>query len=161
VGEEELRNIRPLYVQGHYAAWSYFQSIETERNQDFVSRFQREYGYDRVIGDPMEAAYTSVYLWKQAVEKAGNFATTDVRKAIQSGIPFEAPGGTIQIDPKTQHTFMHFRLGRIRKNRQFEIVHQSNEPIAPEPYPQFVFPGWHCDWTADGLTRGPEVLIGS
>ena len=161
VGEEELRNIRPVYVQGHYAAWSYFQSIDSKRNQDFVSRFQREYGYDRVIGDPMEAAYTSVYLWKQAVEKAGNFETANVRKAIQSGIPFEAPGGTIHVDPKTQHTFMHFRLGRIRKNRQFDIVHQSNEPIAPEPYPQFVFPGWHCDWTADGLTRGPEVLIGS
>ena len=28
VGEEELRSIRPLYVQGHYAAWSYFQSIQ-------------------------------------------------------------------------------------------------------------------------------------
>ena len=36
---------------------------------------------------------------------------------------------------------------------------ESEGRIAPEPYPAVAFPGWHCDWTRDGLTRGAEVKI--
>jgi hypothetical protein len=50
-------------------------------------------------------------------------------------------------------------VGRIRTDRQFDIVHQSDAPIVPDPYPQIAFPGWSCDWTKGGITRGPEVSI--
>ena len=39
------------------------------------------------------------------------------------------------------------------------MVWESPDPIAPDPYPEFAFPGWKCDWTADGITRGAEVSI--
>jgi hypothetical protein len=39
------------------------------------------------------------------------------------------------------------------------MVWESSEPIHPDPYPQFAFPGWSVDWTQDGITRGPEVDI--
>ena len=63
------------------------------------------------------------------------------------------------VDPKTQHTYKRFRLGRVREDRQFDIVHESADWVAPEPYPEVAFPGWHCDWTGEGLTRGPQVNI--
>jgi hypothetical protein len=40
-----------------------------------------------------------------------------------------------------------------------EIVHQSEAPIDPDPYPQIAFPGWSCDWTKDGIASGTEVDI--
>jgi urea transport system substrate-binding protein len=70
VGEDELRNLPPEQVAGHLAAWSYFQSLPTEANEGWVKRFRREFGYDRVTSDPMEAAYCLVHLWKLAVERA-------------------------------------------------------------------------------------------
>src|SRR5262249_23378295 len=70
ISEEELSNLSPKDVQGDYAAWNYFQSIDSPRNQDFVGRFRAKYGADRVLSDPMEAAYIGVHLWAQAVTVA-------------------------------------------------------------------------------------------
>ncbi len=158
VGEDELRSLLPSQIQGHYSAWTYFQSLDIPKNNQFVERWKRELGHDRVTDDPIEAAYTAVYLWKLAAEKAGSFDVNKVRKALGS-VELEAPSGKIKIDPKTQHAYKRFRLGRVRADRQFDIVHQSADWIAPFPYPQLAFPGWKCDWTQDGITEGEPVKI--
>jgi urea transport system substrate-binding protein len=159
VGEDELRGLLPPKVKGHLAAWCYFQSLDTPANQEFVQKFKKEYGWDRVTDDPIEAAYTQVFLWKLAVEKAGTTEVDRVRSAFRSGIEFDAPSGRVRVDPRTQHTFKRFRMGRVRADRQFDIIHESADLIEPDPYPQVAFPGWHCDWTSGGVTRGAEVKI--
>lgn len=159
VGEDELRSLLPSQVQGHYSAWTYFQSLDNPQNKRFVELWKREFGRDRVTDDPIEAAYTQVYLWKLAAEKAGSFDVDKVRKALGSVNDLEAPSGKVKLDPKTQHMFKRFRLGRVRDDRQFEIVHESQGWIAPDPYPQVAFPGWKCDWTHDGITQGEPVTI--
>jgi urea transport system substrate-binding protein len=159
VGEDELRYLLPEWVTGHLAAWNYFQSVDSPINKEFVRRFKAEHGWDRVTDDPMEAAYFQVYLWKLAVEKAGDFDVDGVRDVLGSDIEFDAPEGKVKIDPKTHHTYKRFRLGRVRDDRQFDIVFESPDWIAPNPYPGEAFPGWSCDWTKGGVTRGVEVKI--
>lgn len=159
VGEYELRSIAPEAVAGHYSAWSYFQALDSLANRKFVQAFQADYGDDRVLDDPMEAAYTAVYLWRAAVEKAGTTQTDAVRKAIQSGLEFDAPGGRVRIDPRNQHLYKRFRLGKARLDRKFDVVYESPEWIAPDPYPAFAFPEWSCDWTQGGMRKGPPVNI--
>ena len=159
VGEDELRSLLPTHVQGHYSAWTYFQSLNNPQNKRFVELWKREFGNDRVTDDPIEAAYTQIYLWKLAAEKAGSFEAEKVRKALGRVTDFEAPSGKVKFDPKTQHMFKRFRLGRVRGDRQFDIVHESPDWIAPFPYPQIAFPGWKCDWTQDGITQGEPVKI--
>ena len=161
LGEDELRGILPADVEGHLAGWSYFQTVDTPANNSFVERFQAEHGEDRVVSDPMEAAYAQVYLWKLAVEKAGSFEVDRVLEAFNSGIEFDAPGGKIMVDPKTRHTYKPFLIGRIRKDRQFDIVYETPTWIKPDPYPALAFPGWQCDWTDGGVTAGEEVQIRS
>jgi urea transport system substrate-binding protein len=107
----------------------------------------------------MEAAYAQVYLWKQAVEKAGTTDTDAVRKVLEAGMEANAPGGRGRMDGKTHHMHKRFRLGRIRGDRQFDIVYESADTIAPDPYPEFAFPGWSCDWTRGGIKKGPMVTI--
>jgi len=159
IAEDELRSLLPAQVQGHYAVSSYFQSLDTPANREWVSGFRREFGFDRVTGDPMEPDWCLVHLWKLAVEKAGSFDTEALRQAFRDGLEFAGPGGPVRLDPKTQHTTKFFRVGRIRADRQFDIVHASEVPLDPDPYPQVAFPGWSVDWTKDGVTRGPEVDI--
>ena len=159
ISEDELRSLLPHQVQGHYAVSSYFQSLDTAANRQWIDGFRSEFGHDRVTGDPMEPDWCLVHLWKAAVEKAGTFETEAVRQAFRDGLSFAGPGGTVRLDPKTQHCTRYFRVGRIRADRQFDIVHQSDAPIDPDPYPQIAFPGWSCDWTKGGITRGPEVSI--
>lgn len=131
IAEEELRRIGGELTAGHYAAWSYFQSIDTPENQSFVRNYQRRYGQDRVTSDPIEAAYAQVYLWKLAVDKAQSFSTDRVRGAF-SGIGFDAPGGWISIEDN-QHLAKPCRVGKIQSTGQFEIIYDS-ELIKPRPW---------------------------
>jgi urea transport system substrate-binding protein len=161
VGEDELRTLDPSKVKGHLAAWNYFQSVDTPKNKEFVKKFQEKYGKDRVTDDPIAAAYCQVYLWKNAVEMAKSTDVAAVQKALRSGkIEFDAPEGKVKVDPRNQHVYKAFRMGKTRDDRQFDIVYET-PPIAPDPYPQIAFPGWDCDWTKGGITKGAAVKIGT
>ncbi len=132
ITEEELRRIGGGIATGHYASWSYFQSIDTPSNRAFVKNFQNFYGNDRVTCDTIEAAYSQVYLWKQAAEKAGSFDVELLREAAY-GETFEAPGGKITIE-QNNHLWKYCRIGKMLHNGQFEVVFTSPGPIKPQPW---------------------------
>ncbi|NEP56481.1 MAG: urea ABC transporter substrate-binding protein [Symploca sp. SIO2G7] len=131
VAEEELQRIGDV-ATGHYASWTYFQSLDTPKNRQFVRNFQRRYGAQRVTSDPIEAAYSQVYLWKQAVELAQSFEVDRVRVAAY-GQSFEAPGGCICIEPN-HHVGKVSQIGRILPTGQFEIIKTSDNLIKPLPW---------------------------
>jgi urea transport system substrate-binding protein len=134
IAEEEARSIGPELVAGHYAAWSYFQSIQSDTNAAFVAAYRDRYGLDRVTDDPIEAGYFGVHLWARAVESIGTPETASVRARIR-GLEFSAPGGPVLIDPQNLHTWKLCRIGRFLENGQLELVWESGSAIAPRPYP--------------------------
>src|SRR3990172_3406698 len=69
ISEPELQLFNTDSMTGDYAAWSYFERIDTLENKIFVKKFEDMYGEKQTVSDAMEAAYFGVYLWKQAVEK--------------------------------------------------------------------------------------------
>jgi urea transport system substrate-binding protein len=158
VGENSLQSLLPEEVAGHYTARCYFQGLRSPENERWVETFRAEFGYDRVLSDSMEPGYALVHLWAKAVRKCGALDADSVRKAL-ADVEFASPSGTFRIDPRNQHCAKRFRVGRVTKNRDFEVIHESDDAIPPDPYPQFAFPGWSCDWTKDGLIRGPAVQI--
>ncbi len=134
VAEEELRALDVTEMEGDYAAWNYFQSVDTPENRAFVARFQAKHGKDRVIGDPMEAAYFGVHLWAQAVIDA----ETDEPGAVLRQFPgqsMKAPEGIVAIDPFNLETWKTVRVGRIRKDGQFDVVWSSSKAARPVTYP--------------------------
>ncbi|QOV22846.1 urea ABC transporter substrate-binding protein [Anabaenopsis elenkinii] len=147
IAEEEVKAIGVEYLQGHYAAWNYFQTVDTPANKKFVEAFKQEYGADRVINDPMEAAYVAVYLWKQAVEKAG---TTDIDKvrAAAYGQTLDAPEGKVTMNAN-HHLSKIVRIGQVRQDGLFNIVYATPAPVEPIPWNQFVqeTQGFGCDWS--------------
>ena len=84
----------------------------------------------------MQTAYASVFLWKQAVEKAKKTDTGAVRQALR-GLTVDAPVGPIRIDPITQYAYRTAFIGEVVDSKplaQFRIVY-SEGPLAPDPYP--------------------------
>ncbi|WP_204137740.1 urea ABC transporter substrate-binding protein [Halomicronema sp. CCY15110] len=147
VAEEEVRQIGPEFLVGHYAAWNYFQTVETPENEKWVADFKAEYGDDRVTNDPMEAAYIMVYLWKQAVEAAGTTDIPAVREAAY-GQEFAAPEGLVTMNPN-HHISKTVRIGQVRDDGLFDIVSSTDGPIDPVPWNQYVpeTQGLACDWS--------------
>jgi len=127
-------------VTGQYAAWNYFQSVESPTNEAFIKAFKAKYGEDRPTSDPMEAAYTSLYLYKALVEKADSFAVDDINAAAD-GVTFDAPEGTVTIDGDNHHIAKTGLIGRINSDNQFDVVWSSDEPIEPDPFLEG-YPWW-------------------
>lgn len=148
IAEEEVKQIGPEYLKGHYASWNYFQTVDTPANTKFVEAFKAKYGADRVTNDPMEAAYIMVYLWKQAVEKAGTADDLDKVRLAAVGQGMDAPNGPVQMFPN-HHISKTVRIGQVRDDGMFEIVQASPKPVEPQPWNQFVpdTKGFACDWT--------------
>lgn len=131
VAEGELQRIGNAAV-GHYACWSYFQSLDTPENKQFISNFKSKYGSNRVTSDPIETAYSQLYLWKQTVEASNSFDISKLRQNI-SGQCFNSPGGQIRIEPN-QHVLKNAHIGKILSDKQFEILWSSEKQIKPMPW---------------------------
>jgi urea transport system substrate-binding protein len=148
IAEEEVRAIGADYLKGHYAAWNYFQTVESAANQKFVDAFKKKYGADRVTNDPMEAAYIAVYLWKQAVEKAGTADDLAKVRTAAYGQTLDAPEGKVTLN-KNHHLSKVVRIGEVRDDGLFEIVYSTDSAVDPLPWNQFVkeTKGYSCDWS--------------
>ncbi|MGB7891260.1 MAG: urea ABC transporter substrate-binding protein, partial [Microcoleus sp.] len=133
VAEEEVRAIGPCNIAGHLVVWNYFQTVDTPENRKFVKAYKARYGENRVTDDPIEAAYLGVYLWKQAVEKAGSTNVVKVRAAAKN-IEFAAPSGKVKIDAQTQHIWKTVRIGKVRVDGQIEEIWNSGAPVPPDPF---------------------------
>jgi urea transport system substrate-binding protein len=134
VGEEELSGIDTQPLEGHLAAWNYFESVETPANADFIKKWH-EYTKNpkRVTNDPMEAHYIGFNLWVKAVEAA---ATTKVDAVLGQIVGLSVPnltGGQAQV-LKNHHITKPVLIGEIQGDGQFQVVWQTKEEVAGDAW---------------------------
>lgn len=148
IAEEEVKAIGPEYLKGHFAAWNYFQTVDTPANKKFVEAFKKKYGAERVTNDPMEAAYIMVYLWKQAVEKAKTADDLEKVRAAAVGQTFDAPEGKVTLQAN-HHLSKVVRIGEITPDGLFKVVYATDKAVDPIPWNQYVAEtkGYACDWS--------------
>ncbi|MGF0225023.1 urea ABC transporter substrate-binding protein [Dietzia natronolimnaea] len=142
IAEEEVQGIGADNIAGQLTSWNYYQTIESPENTSFVEAFKAKFGEDRVTSDPMEAAYTSLFLWKNTVEAAGSFDVADIQENA-GGVSFDAPEGTVTINGDNNHISKTALVGEIRPDGLIYEVWSSGEPIEPDPFLE----GY--DWAGD------------
>ena len=133
VSEEEVSGIGAENVDGVLTCMGYFQSLPNAANQKFVKAFKAKYGEKRVTGDTLACAYTAVYLWKMAVEKAKSFEVAKV-VAASSGLEIDAPEGKVKF-AANHHLWKHARIGEFTKDGQVKMLYES-PLIEPNPFPK-------------------------
>lgn len=159
VGEADLQSLNGKEMAGTYVAMNYFQSIDSPENVDFVRRFKAKFGLDRVVTDPMESAYASVYLWAQAAEKAGTDEPEAVLSAIR-GMDYAAPEGLMHIDAENLHSWKTARIAQITPTGELSVEWTSETVLHPSPYTIYrtrrqwnelvheLYVGWGGGWAA-------------
>lgn len=132
--EIEIAAMGNEYAAGSYTSFPYFQAIDTPENKAFIER------YRAFVNDPnavthhaLESSYFQVYLWKQAVEKAGEATPDAIREAVK-GQTFDAPGGKVTVDPENLHTYLTPRIAQWGDDGQGQIIDAYEEPVRPLPY---------------------------
>ena len=143
IGEQEAMAMGPALVKGSYAAWNYFQTVESPENTKFITAYKAKYGADSVVTDPMIHGYLDVYAWKAAVEKAGSFDPLKVRAAAVTLDAIPTPLGPAKFAENNSLVQTAY-IGEADAAGQFKILWSSKEAIAPEPYDPVTFPGKTC-----------------
>lgn len=144
IAEEEIGGIGLDNVVGQLTAWNYYQTIDSPINAAFVQAFKTKYGQNRVTSDPMEAAYTSLFLWKEMAEKAKSFKADDIRKAA-GGVSYDAPEGKVTVNGENHHIAKTALIGKVGPDGLIHTEWSSGAPIQPDPFLKTY--GW-----AKGLT---------
>jgi urea transport system substrate-binding protein len=147
ISEDEFRGLPAKELQGHLGCWTYFMSIKSPENSKFVKDFMawlkapkvsgtdyKVTGIDakgRVTCSPMNLSRMGVYLWKQAVEKAGSFEVDKVRTAL-IGQKFKGPAGEVTMQ-ENHHLVNNVFIGETLPTGQFKII-KSFTGVAAEPF---------------------------
>jgi urea transport system substrate-binding protein len=126
VGEEELSGLDTSDLVGHLAAWNYFQSAESELNDEWVAAWKAKMGEDRVTNDPMEAHYIGFNMWVNAVNAAGTTDVDAVREAMY-GQEFPNLTGGMAVMLPNHHLAKPVLIGEITADGQFDIISQTSE----------------------------------
>ncbi len=134
--EEDIRGMGAEYAEGHLFAWNYFQSVDTDASKAFTEKFKELYGEEKVTGDPVVNAYEGVYLWKEAVEKAGTFDVEAVISACESGeVECETPEGLVTIAAgTTHHCLQKVLIGVCDADGQIQTLWETEDRIEPDPW---------------------------
>jgi urea transport system substrate-binding protein len=142
LAEDELRSMPTKDLVGELGCWTYFMSINTPENKSFLAKWIAWLGTEsypgvikekRAMDSPMVLSYNGVYLWKEAVEKAGTFDVDAVRKVLESGtISFAGPGGMTTMN-ENHHTTKNVYIGETKANGQFKIL-KTFDQVKGEPF---------------------------
>jgi len=150
VGEEELSGIDTGPLVGHMAAWNYFQSVESDKNDAFVNQWKSFIKDDkRVTNDPMEATYIGFNMWAKAVAKAGTTDVDSVEKAMV-GVTVDNLSGGTSVMNKNHHITKPVLIGEIQSDGQFEVVWETDGLVAGDAWSDFL-PGSKdliADWSS-------------
>jgi urea transport system substrate-binding protein len=153
ISEDEFRGLPAKDLVGHLGCWTYFMSIKSPENTKFTKDFQawikepkvtgvdyKVTGVDakgRVTCSPMNLSRMGVYLWKQAVEKAGTFEVDKVRTALY-GQKFKGPAGEVTMQ-ENHDLINNVFIGETLASGQFKII-KTFKNVAGEPFSEKFLP---------------------
>ncbi len=106
-------------VMGCYGS---YQELKTPANTAYVDALHKAYGAGiPYIGELACATYEAVHIWAEGVKKAGSIDRMKVIEALETGISFDGPSGTVTIDRATHHAVRSAYLAVV-KDRMWDVV---------------------------------------
>ncbi|MDD4368870.1 MAG: transporter substrate-binding protein [Oscillospiraceae bacterium] len=120
---------------GTYACVNYFNSIDTTANKTYLENYAARFGEDqaKAVTAVGESTYDAVNLLAQALQKSGSDLSADTILANFDNLTFDAPQGTITVDPETHHIYCKARIGLVQADGSIKVVYETDDVIKPEP----------------------------
>ena len=138
VGEEELSGIDTKPLVGHLAAWNYFESVDSDANDDFIEEWHKYTGDEkRVTNDPMEATYIGFNMWVKAVEKAGTTESNAVQNAL-IGVTVPNLSGSYASMMPNHHITKPVLIGEIQEDGQFQVVDETPTTVVADEWSDYL-----------------------
>lgn len=130
--ETEINAMNHHFGRNIYSSFPYFRTLNSKSNLAFIHAYEQRYG-TKVISSVMQNTYNSIYLLRDALLKTNRLDTDSIRRALNHA-SFDAPQGYIRFDENNHHLWQGSRIGHITEQGDFEVVWESDAPIAPTPF---------------------------
>jgi len=135
-------NLSPEVREGYYSSNTYFMTVDTAGNRDFLARlseFPEVTGVwpqgNGILTNFGEGTYICVKAFAKAADRAGSLESEALVDALET-IDIQAPQGTVQMNPSHHHSRVNTFLSRCGADGVFSIVKDFGaiDPILPERY---------------------------
>jgi urea transport system substrate-binding protein len=120
-------------TKAHYSSWSYFQSLDSAENQQFIAKITQKMP-NTAINHPMKAAWDGVHLWANATNLSGILQASSVVSNL-AGMSYPSAAGVVSVDLENHHLWQPAFIGKLATDGNFAIVWQSQGAVAPQPWP--------------------------
>lgn len=93
--------IGPEASEGLWAAFSYFDGLDTAENQAFKKRYRERFGlHAPPVSSMTEAVYEAVHLVARATVKVGSWDVALIGDALRAGVDYVGPRGLISTSSR-------------------------------------------------------------
>ncbi|MCK4842456.1 MAG: ABC transporter substrate-binding protein, partial [Methylococcales bacterium] len=120
--------LSPEVREGFYSSNTYFMSLNTTENQNYLQRLAKLSDVDGIwpegngfLTNFGEGTYLCVKAFATAVNKAGSLDSETLVDTLKT-ITILSPQGRVQMNPEHQHATINTYLSRCRADGVFEIV---------------------------------------
>lgn len=137
--------VSPAAGEGLISAMGYFPAADNAANENFIEMWEAEYGTDIPIVAGAVDVWNAVHLWAAAANKAGTTEADAVIAALESGLSFEAPNGTVTLEAGSHHLRQDIYIAQGDSEHGFKILQTFSDS---EPY----FENEKCDLVANPNT---------
>jgi urea transport system substrate-binding protein len=122
LGNEQVV-LKPQEAEGIVVIYPYFQELDNAVNKDWVAAWRKRFGANYTyITDSACTVWNGWHLWAMAVNKANSLDRDKVIAALETGLTFDSPEGTIRLDPKSHHVVHSVHLAKVNDKNGFTIM---------------------------------------
>lgn len=97
------RRMQKPTLSGLHETFSYVEELPGDANAAFVKKFRSKFPDEVFVSQPAQNTYFTLHLYAEAVKRANSTDGMEVIKALESGLSFAAPEGTVTLDGPTHH----------------------------------------------------------
>ena len=123
--------VSPDAGEGIIASQEYFMWIDGANNEAFKAKWKAAYGLDEPIVSEAADVWNAVNIWAAAVKKSGTTDNDDVIAALESGLSFEGPNGTVTMQPGSHHLKQNIFIVRGNREHGFDVI-KTYDSVAPQ-----------------------------
>jgi branched-chain amino acid transport system substrate-binding protein len=134
--------VSPDAGEGVVVSQEYFHWIDEPKNAEFKKTWVAAYGDKEPIISEAADAWNAAHVWALAVAKAGTTDAEPVIDALEGGITFEGPNGTVGYQPGSHHFKQNIYIVKGNRDHGFDVI-EVYKQVAPT-YEDEV-----CDLTKD------------
>ncbi|WP_238400951.1 ABC transporter substrate-binding protein [Alloalcanivorax marinus] len=134
--------VSPRAGDGIISNQGYYMAVDNPTNRDFIELWKQRHPIKAPLTSGAVAVWNAVNLWAKAVEKAGSADSDAVIEALESGLTFEAPNGTVKLEPGSHHLRQNIYIARGNDKHDFTIL-ETFPSVAP------FYENEKCDLIAD------------